>query len=70
MDKASWDAAKAADDKAKEAAKKEQQQQAHRRRQQEAQKPPEKDLLGLHSGDALNEIAEILGAAEVLETVR
>ncbi|MEU6990676.1 hypothetical protein ABZ953_08475 [Streptomyces sp. NPDC046465] len=31
---------------------------------------PEKDLLGLESGDALNEIAEILGAAEVLETVR
>ncbi|MFD4632239.1 hypothetical protein ACFVYR_14100 [Streptomyces sp. NPDC058284] len=31
---------------------------------------PEKDLLGLRSGDALNEIAEILGAAEVLETVR
>ncbi|MFJ2771668.1 hypothetical protein [Streptomyces sp. NPDC087300] len=31
---------------------------------------PEKDLIGLESGDALNEIAEILGAAEVLETVR
>ncbi|MEU1331013.1 hypothetical protein [Streptomyces sp. NPDC005865] len=31
---------------------------------------PEKDLLGLEAGDALNEIAEILGAAEVLETVR
>ncbi|WP_306335173.1 hypothetical protein [Streptomyces sp. KL118A] len=31
---------------------------------------PEKDLLGLESGDALNEIADILGAAEVLETVR
>ncbi|MFE0175193.1 hypothetical protein ACFWZ2_23020 [Streptomyces sp. NPDC059002] len=31
---------------------------------------PEKDLLGLASGDALSEIAEILGAAEVLETVR
>ncbi|MFI1681477.1 hypothetical protein [Streptomyces sp. NPDC020607] len=31
---------------------------------------PEKDLLGLESGDALSEIAEILGAAEVLETVR
>ncbi|MGV9881673.1 tRNA adenosine deaminase-associated protein [Streptomyces sp. NPDC003006] len=31
---------------------------------------PEKDLLGLRPGDALNEIAEILGAAEVLETVR
>nr|WP_157168619.1 hypothetical protein [Streptomyces typhae] len=31
---------------------------------------PEKDLLGLVSGDALNEIADILGAAEVLETVR
>ncbi|MFD6437294.1 hypothetical protein [Streptomyces venezuelae] len=31
---------------------------------------PEKDLLGLESGDALSEIADILGAAEVLETVR
>ncbi|MEU7644180.1 tRNA adenosine deaminase-associated protein [Streptomyces huasconensis] len=31
---------------------------------------PEKDLLGLVSGDALNEIADILGAAEVLEAVR
>ncbi|GGR80457.1 hypothetical protein GCM10010252_18680 [Streptomyces aureoverticillatus] len=31
---------------------------------------PEKDLLGLESGEALNEIADILGAAEVLETVR
>lgn len=31
---------------------------------------PRKDLIGLESGDALNEIAEILGAAEVLETVR
>ncbi|WJV51361.1 tRNA adenosine deaminase-associated protein [Streptomyces flavofungini] len=31
---------------------------------------PEKDLLGLESGDALNEIADILGAAEFLETVR
>ncbi|QES42539.1 hypothetical protein DEJ49_17525 [Streptomyces venezuelae] len=31
---------------------------------------PEKDLLGLKSGDALSEIADILGAAEVLETVR
>ncbi|MGV2917459.1 tRNA adenosine deaminase-associated protein [Streptomyces alfalfae] len=31
---------------------------------------PEKDLLGLEPGDALNDIAEILGAAEVLETVR
>ncbi|GGO43833.1 tRNA adenosine deaminase-associated protein [Streptomyces lasiicapitis] len=31
---------------------------------------PEKDLLGLESGDALGEIADILGAAEVLETVR
>ncbi|ARX84688.1 MULTISPECIES: tRNA adenosine deaminase-associated protein [Streptomyces] len=30
----------------------------------------EKELLALESGDALNEIAEILGAAEVLETVR
>ncbi|MFI2618835.1 hypothetical protein [Streptomyces sp. NPDC018584] len=31
---------------------------------------PEKELLGLEAGDALNDIAEILGAAEVLETVR
>lgn len=31
---------------------------------------PAKELRSLHSGDALNEIAEILGAAEVLETVR
>ncbi|GHE87514.1 hypothetical protein GCM10018785_63860 [Streptomyces longispororuber] len=31
---------------------------------------PEKDLLALESGDALNEIADILGAAEVLEAVR
>ncbi len=31
---------------------------------------PQKDLLGLEAGDALNEIADILGAAEVLETVR
>ncbi|MFE1954839.1 MULTISPECIES: tRNA adenosine deaminase-associated protein [Streptomyces] len=31
---------------------------------------PEKDLLGFGAGDALNEIAEVLGAAEVLETVR
>lgn len=31
---------------------------------------PEKGLLSLESGDALNEIADILGAAEVLETVR
>ncbi|MEU7581890.1 hypothetical protein AB0B50_30325 [Streptomyces sp. NPDC041068] len=31
---------------------------------------PEKELLALESGDALGEIAEILGAAEVLETVR
>ncbi|MEU5899906.1 MULTISPECIES: hypothetical protein [Streptomyces] len=31
---------------------------------------PEKDLLALESGDALSEIADILGAAEVLETVR
>ncbi|MEV0121819.1 hypothetical protein AB0I16_09720 [Streptomyces sp. NPDC050703] len=31
---------------------------------------PEKELLGLEPGDALNDIAEILGAAEVLETVR
>ncbi|MGW0909154.1 tRNA adenosine deaminase-associated protein [Streptomyces sp. NPDC002853] len=31
---------------------------------------PEKDLLGLEPGDALSDIAEILGAAEVLETVR
>ncbi|MEU5001087.1 hypothetical protein [Streptomyces sp. NPDC021622] len=31
---------------------------------------PEKELLALEAGDALNEIAEILGAAEVLETVR
>ncbi|MFE0099121.1 hypothetical protein [Streptomyces sp. NPDC059009] len=30
----------------------------------------EKNLLSLESGDALSEIAEILGAAEVLETVR
>jgi putative tRNA adenosine deaminase-associated protein len=29
-----------------------------------------KELLALDSGDALNEIAEVLGAAEVLETVR
>ncbi|MFG2498209.1 hypothetical protein ACGFSB_08345 [Streptomyces sp. NPDC048441] len=31
---------------------------------------PEKELLGLEPGDALSDIAEILGAAEVLETVR
>ncbi|MEV7197215.1 hypothetical protein AB0N81_36215 [Streptomyces sp. NPDC093510] len=31
---------------------------------------PEKDLLGLEAGDALNDIADVLGAAEVLETVR
>ncbi|MEV0317600.1 hypothetical protein ACIBKX_21645 [Streptomyces sp. NPDC050658] len=31
---------------------------------------PKKELLALESGDALGEIAEILGAAEVLETVR
>ncbi|MCQ4211874.1 MULTISPECIES: tRNA adenosine deaminase-associated protein [Streptomyces] len=31
---------------------------------------PEKELLALDAGDALGEIAEILGAAEVLETVR
>ncbi|MFK4069587.1 hypothetical protein [Streptomyces sp. NPDC029674] len=31
---------------------------------------PEKNLLGLEAGDALNEIADVLGAAEVLETVR
>ncbi|CAM5593655.1 tRNA adenosine deaminase-associated protein OS=Streptomyces alboniger OX=132473 GN=CP975_17010 PE=4 SV=1 [Streptomyces alboniger] len=31
---------------------------------------PEKELLGLEAGDALSDIAEILGAAEVLETVR
>ncbi|MGA4849893.1 hypothetical protein ACOBQB_27965 [Streptomyces sp. G5(2025)] len=31
---------------------------------------PDKELLGLEPGDALNDIAEILGAAEVLETVR
>nr|WP_202502404.1 hypothetical protein [Streptomyces sp. SID5785] len=30
----------------------------------------DKDLLGLHVGDALSEIADVLGAAEVLETVR
>ncbi|TPQ18884.1 hypothetical protein [Streptomyces sporangiiformans] len=30
----------------------------------------EKELLALDSTDALNEIAEVLGAAEVLETVR
>ncbi|MGH4035520.1 hypothetical protein ACQB60_42190 [Actinomycetota bacterium Odt1-20B] len=30
----------------------------------------EKNLLSLESGDALSEIAEVLGAAEVLETVR
>ncbi|GGK65997.1 tRNA adenosine deaminase-associated protein [Streptomyces flaveus] len=30
----------------------------------------EKELLALESNDALNEIAEVLGAAEVLETVR
>ncbi|GAA2653807.1 hypothetical protein [Streptomyces vastus] len=30
----------------------------------------EKELLALDSNDALNEIAEVLGAAEVLETVR
>ncbi|WP_151478992.1 tRNA adenosine deaminase-associated protein [Streptomyces albicerus] len=30
----------------------------------------EKELLTLDSNDALNEIAEVLGAAEVLETVR
>ncbi|WP_255949631.1 tRNA adenosine deaminase-associated protein [Streptomyces odontomachi] len=30
----------------------------------------EKDLLALDSGDALSEIADALGAAEVLETVR
>ncbi|MEU1039911.1 hypothetical protein [Streptomyces sp. NPDC005907] len=30
----------------------------------------EKELLALHAGDALNTIAEALGAAEVLETVR
>ncbi|GHH69758.1 hypothetical protein GCM10018793_02720 [Streptomyces sulfonofaciens] len=30
----------------------------------------EKDLLALDSGDALGEIADVLGAAEVLETVR
>lgn len=30
----------------------------------------EKELLALDSGDALSEIAEVLGAAEVLETVR
>jgi putative tRNA adenosine deaminase-associated protein len=31
---------------------------------------PQKELLGLEPGDALSDIAEILGAAEVLETVR
>ncbi|WP_030780409.1 hypothetical protein [Streptomyces sp. NRRL S-920] len=31
---------------------------------------PRKDLLGLEAGDALNSIADILGAAEVLEAVR
>ncbi|MBM7171554.1 hypothetical protein JQK87_24735 [Streptomyces sp. G44] len=31
---------------------------------------PRKELLGLQPGDALNDIAEILGAAEVLEAVR
>ncbi|WP_030677185.1 hypothetical protein [Streptomyces sp. NRRL B-1347] len=30
----------------------------------------EKELLALESGDALNEIADVLGAAEVLEAVR
>ncbi|OAH15008.1 tRNA adenosine deaminase-associated protein [Streptomyces jeddahensis] len=30
----------------------------------------EKELLALDGGDALNEIAEVLGASEVLETVR
>ncbi|MFD9904663.1 hypothetical protein [Streptomyces sp. NPDC059063] len=30
----------------------------------------EKDLLTLESGDALNEIADVLGASEVLEAVR
>ncbi|AZM54220.1 hypothetical protein DMA15_17985 [Streptomyces sp. WAC 01529] len=31
---------------------------------------PQKELLGLEPGDALNSIADILGAAEVLEAVR
>lgn len=30
----------------------------------------EKELLALDPNDALSEIAEVLGAAEVLETVR